>query len=137
MKSRFFNVCVGILLLVAAESMCYAEVEFQVINTLKISGTPLDMAVSPDGRFIYVLTEDGNILIYTAGGALKDTVNVGWHVDQIKLGPKGERLIVSSRQNKTLKIITLDFIYDISISASPTKGAKDAPVVIAVFSDFQ
>ena len=137
MKSRSFQVCVGIFLVVAAVSVCYAEVEWQIINTLTIDGTPLDMAISPDGRFIYVLTEDGNIRIYSAGGTLQDTVAVGPQIDRIKLGPKGEHLIVSSRKNKTLQIISLNFVHNISSSGSPTRGPKDAPVVISVFSDFQ
>jgi DNA-binding beta-propeller fold protein YncE len=137
MKCKFLHICIGILLLATTASVSFAEVEWTITNTLKIDGTPLDMTVSPDGRFIYVLTEDGNIHIYTAKGTLKDTLNVGQQVDRIKLGPKGENLFISSRQNKTLKVITLDFLYDINISGSPTQGADNAPVVIAVFSDFQ
>jgi hypothetical protein len=137
MKSKFLHICVGIILLAATASVSFAKVEWTITNTLKIDGTPLDMAVSPDGRLIYVLTEDGNIRIYMANGTLKDTVNVGQQVDRIKLGPKGERLFISSRQNKTLKVITLDFLHDINISGSPAHGAANAPVVIAVFSDFQ
>lgn len=137
MNSRSLHVCVCIFLVVAAVSVCYAEVEWQIINTLNIDGTPLDVAVSPDGRIIYVLTEDGNIHIYSASGAIQDTVVVGPQIDRIKLGPKGEHLIVSSRKNKTLQIISLNFVHNISSSGSPTKGAKDAAVVISVFSDFQ
>ena len=137
MKCRFFHICVGIFLIFAAASICYAEVEWEISKTLNIEGTPLDIAVSPDVKYIYVLTEDGNIRIYSPGGTLEDTIRVGKDLNRIKLGPKGEYLFVSSRQDKTLKIIRLSFIHDISATASPMKGNKDAPVVIAVFSDFQ
>lgn len=137
MKSRFSKFFFSMLFIFAAASICFATVEWQIIQTLNIDASPLDMAVSPDGRSIYVLTEDGNIHIYSADGILKDKIHIGSQVDHIKIGPKGERLFVSSRQNKTLKVITLDYIYDINISGSPYKGAKDAPVNIAVFSDFQ
>ena len=125
------------LFIFAAASICFATVEWEIIQTLNIDAAPIDTAISPDGRFVYVLAEDGNIYIYSANGTLKDKIHIGSQVDQIKIGPKGERLFVSSRKNKTLKVITLDFIYDINISGSPSKGAKDAPVIIAVFSDFQ
>jgi hypothetical protein len=46
-------------------------------------------------------------------------------------------LFLSSHKNKTVKIILLDFILDISIAGSPYKGPDTAPVVITVFSDFQ
>ncbi|UCE54146.1 MAG: hypothetical protein JSV31_01500 [Desulfobacterales bacterium] len=137
MKSRFLKFFFSILFIFTAASICFATVEWQIIQTLNIDASPLDMAVSPDGRTIYVLTEDGNIYIYSADGTLKDKIHIGSQVDHIKIGPKGERLFVSSRHNKTLKVITLDFIYDITTSGAPSKGAKDAAVIIAVFSDFQ
>jgi len=137
MKFRFLKFFFSMLFIVAAASICFATVEWEIIQTLNIDGSPLDMTVSPDGRFIYVLTKGGYIHIYSAAGTLKDKIHIGSRADQIKIGPKGERLFVSSRKNKTLNIITLDFIYDINISDSPSKGAKAAPVMIAVFSDFQ
>ena len=137
MKFRLLHVCVGILLLVASVSLCNAEVEWKVENTLSLDGTPLDMAVSPDGRLIYILPEDGNIRIYSSDGSLEDTIAIGKQADHIKLGPQGEKLFVSSRQDKTLKVVSLNFIHAIESSDSPSKGLKDAPVIISVFSDFQ
>jgi DNA-binding beta-propeller fold protein YncE len=118
-------------------SVGFAEVEWNIVQTLKLEAPPLDMAVSPDGRRIYVLVDGGNVLIYSNRGILKEKIQVGDQIDQINLGPKGEYLFVSSRQNKTLEILALNFIYDLNVSGSPFKGAKDAPVVITVFSDFQ
>ena len=54
-----------------------------------------------------------------------------------KLGPGGETLILRSGKNKTVELVTLDFIQKINITGSPFKGPQDAPVVIAVFDDFQ
>jgi DNA-binding beta-propeller fold protein YncE len=118
-------------------SVGFAEVEWNIVQTLKLEAPPLDMAVSTDGRRIYVLVDGGNVLIYSNRGILKEKIQVGDQIDQINLGPKGEYLFVSSRQNKTLEILALNFIYDLNVSGSPFKGAKDAPVVITVFSDFQ
>ena len=137
MKIRFIHICIGIFLIFTTASICVAEVEWEVNKTLNIEGTPLDIAVSPDAKYIYVLTEDSNIRIYSPGGTLEDTIQVGKDLDRIKLGPKGEYLFVSSRQDKTLKIIKLSFIHEIIAQGSPRKGNKEAPVVISVFSDFQ
>jgi len=98
---------------------------------------PLDIAVSQNGNSIFVLTESGKILIYSSDGNLKDKIDVGKHVDQIKLGPGEEWLFLSSLKNKTIEILHIDFIQHIDISGSPFKGSENAPVVIAVFSDFQ
>ena len=137
MKNKFFHICVSIFLLFATAGIGVAEVEWEVARTLNIEGTPLDIAVSPDAKYIYVLTEDGNIRIYSPDGTLVDTIQVGKDLNRIKLGPKGEYLFVSSGQDKTLKIIKLSFVHDIVATGSPRKGNADAPVVISVFSDFQ
>jgi len=114
-----------------------AFVEWNINKTLKLDAQPLDVAVSQNGNSIFVLTESGKILIYSSDGNLKDKIDVGNHVDQIKSGPGEEWLFLSSRKNKTIEILHVDFIQDIDISGSPFKGTENAPVVIAVFSDFQ
>ena len=114
-----------------------ALVEWDVRQILQTDTPPIDVAVSRNGKWIFVLTAPGNILIYTPDGELKDKIVVGKHIDQIKTGPNEELLLLKSRKNKTVEILVLDFIRDINISGSPFKGLKDAPVVIAVFSDFQ
>ena len=133
-KSRLV---LAISLLLAASSQVFAAVEWSIQNTVKTNAVPIDVVVSPDGRSVFVLTDDGNVLIYDRNGKSKDMINVGPHADQIRIGPSGERLFVTSRQNKTLEVIELSFIHNINISGSPTKGPQDAPVVITVFSDFQ
>lgn len=49
----------------------------------------------------------------------------------------GRHPILSSRTGSTVQLITLDFIQNINVTGSPFKGPADAPIAIAVFSDFQ
>lgn len=128
-----------IVIVLGSITMCYAaaSVEWNVLKTLQLEAAPIDVAVSPDGKLIFVLTEQGKILIYSSGGPLKDKIDVGNHFDHIKVGPRGENLILNSRQNKSVQVITLDFIQDINVSGSPFKGSEDAAVVVAVFDDFE
>ncbi len=114
-----------------------AEVEWSVQKTVKIDDTPVDVSVSAKGRWTFVLTSQGDILIYSAEGKLKDKITVGSHIDSIKAGPREDTLFLISRKNKTLQVVALDFIQDVDVSGSPFKGPADAPVVIAVFSEFQ
>jgi DNA-binding beta-propeller fold protein YncE len=95
------------------------------------------VAITPDGRRIYVLTDQGEILVYSSTQNVEAKIDVGQHVDQLKLGPRGETLILTSSENKTVQVITLDFIQKINTTGAPFKGAEEAPVVIAVFDDFQ
>lgn len=137
MKYRSALFLLGVSVFFMMVSPCFAKVEWKILRTLKLDALPLDTAVSTDGRTIYVLAGDGNIYIYLVDGTLKDKIQVGRHIDQIKIGPRGNYLFASSRQDKTVQIISLEFIFDIHITGSPTKGPDNSPVVIAVFSDFQ
>ena len=137
MKLRLAKLFIISVIIFITGSVGFAEVEWDIVQTLKLDAPPLDTAISPDGRRIYVLVGGGNVLIYSNRGILKEKIQVGDQVDQINLGPKGEYLFISSRQNKTLEIVSLNFIYNLNVTGAPFKGAKDAPVVITVFSDFQ
>lgn len=114
-----------------------ATVEWEIRNTLDIEAEILDVAVSLDGEMIYVLTDQGHILIYGQDGGLRDRIEIGAHAERIAVGPEGEKLFVSSRQRKTVEVVSVDFIHKINTTGSPSKGPADAPVVMAVFSDFQ
>jgi DNA-binding beta-propeller fold protein YncE len=132
-----FSLATVFLTVLTTASWVLAAVEITPQKTLKTDGVPVDIAVSQDGNLTFVLTDNGNVLIYDRTGNLTDTVKIGPHIDQIEIGPRGERLFVTSRKNKTVEIITLDFIHEINTLGSPTKGPPEAPMVIVVFSDFQ
>ena len=132
------TVFLSALLLVAVfVSNGFADVEWNIQKTLKTDTPPVDVTVSRNGKWIFVLTAPGNILVYTPDGKLQDKIGVGKHIDQIEVGPQEEMLLLKSRSNQTIEILAIDFVQKINISNSPFKGPADAPVVIAVFSDFQ
>jgi hypothetical protein len=132
-----FILAPALLIVLTTASWVFAAVEINLQKTLTTDGVPVDVVVSQDGNLTFVLTDNGNVLIYDRIGNLTDTVEIGPHIDQIEIGPRGERLFAASRQNKTVEIITLDFIHEINTLGSPSKGSHEAPVVIVVFSDFQ
>ncbi|MGD9412188.1 MAG: hypothetical protein PVJ54_10030, partial [Desulfobacterales bacterium] len=65
------------LLIATLEAMGSATVEWEVLNTLKLEAPPLDLAISPDGKAVFVLTREGNIHIYDVNGRLTDKIEVG------------------------------------------------------------
>jgi len=137
MKQKILIFLAAFLTMVVFSAESFARVEWDVQQKLKMDTPPLDVVVSTDGKWIFVLNDSGNILIYSSNGKLEDKISVGSHVDQIRVGPKDNLLLLSSRKNKTVELLTIDFIHKINISGSPFKGSADAPVVVAVFSDFQ
>jgi protein-disulfide isomerase len=116
---------------------CFGEVEWNLERTLKLEKTPLDVAVSSRGSWIFVLTEDGSVLIYASDGVFKDRIVVGNQVDGIDTGSQEDTLVLISAKEKTVKTVRLDFISEINITGSPFKGPSNAPVTICVFNDFQ
>ena len=139
MSSNYAKLCLIliVMVLVTTAPRVQAAVETSLQNTLKTDAVPIDVTVSSDGRSTFVLTDDGKVSVYDEAGNLTDTFKVGAHVDQIDIDPSGERLFASSRRNKTVEIIQLDFISNINTTGSAIKGPADAPVTIAVFSEFQ
>ncbi len=137
MKSRCVRLVLALFVGLSLIGESIASVEWDIRNTLKLEKSPLDVAFSTNGRWIFVLTDKGSIVIYSADGTLKETITVGNHIDGIKAGPNEDILFVTSQKNKTIQQIHIDFIYDIDVSHSPFKGPADGPVVITVFNDFQ
>jgi hypothetical protein len=132
------NICLLALLLIAiVGSNSSAEVEGDIQRTLKLQEAPVDVAVSLNGKWFFVLTQTGSIQVYTPDGRLEGQLTVGSRVDGIRVGPREDLLLLTSRQDKTVQIMTLDFIRPVNVTGSPFKGPDDAPVVIAVFSDFE
>ena len=137
MKRRCAVILLALTFLLAWFTPSKATVESLVVKTLTLNEKPRDTAVSLNGKWIYILTEKGEVLIYDSNGKLEDTISVGKQVDSIEVGPNEDVLFLTSGKDKTVRIITLDFIHEINISGSPFKGNPDAPVVIATFNDFQ
>jgi protein-disulfide isomerase len=117
--------------------LAHAEVETEVTATLKLQNPPIDMEVSMNGQRIYVLDNQGQLLIYNPTGALLNTVKVGADVNQIKIGPRDDQLYLSNPKDNTVQVLNLSFTHAIDIAGSPFKGPANAPVAIVVFSDFQ
>jgi protein-disulfide isomerase len=129
----FLSLLVGFV--VAASS--HAEVEMTIARTLTLDEIPVDSALSAGGKYIFVLTEKGKVLVYTPDGKLNDTISVDSSVDSIKAGPREEILLLVSSKKKTVQVAVLEFVQEINTSGSPSKGAADAPVAIVLFTDFQ
>jgi hypothetical protein len=137
MKSRFAIFLVTLFLLFVWLTSSPATVEWDVAGTLNLKEKPRDAAMALNGKWIFVLTDKGEILIYSSDGKLEDTISVGQDVEGIKVGPREDVLLLTSGKDKTVQIITLDFIQEINVSGFPFKGKLDAPVTVATFNDFE
>ena len=113
------------------------KLEWGVIREFQLASPPLDIAHSLDGRYVFVLTTESEVLAYDAAGNLQGTIPVDKGVTSIDIDPRAQYLHMSNRDNKKFYTLSIDFIVNIKTDNAPTKGNKDAPVTIAIFSDFQ
>jgi DNA-binding beta-propeller fold protein YncE len=114
-----------------------AVIEWEIVGGLEAGARPLDVAVSFDGKFVFVLTAGGEILIYGNDGTLSDKIAIGPQAERLAVDPEGDKLYVTNRNTKRVDVVLIDTIQTINTDGAPFKGRADAPVTIAVFSDFQ
>ena len=122
---------------VSVPQFIYAEIDTTLIKQTNLDVQPLDIAASADGKMIYVLAR-GEILLYSIDeGEVSNRIPIDKDFDKLTYAAKDNVLILTSSSSKTLKIIQVDFIYNITLDGLPYKGPADAAVTIAVFDDYQ
>ena len=132
------NICILLLALIFCFSgLVMAEVEIVDSKNIKLNADPIDIATSADGQRTFVLVKGGKVLILDRSGMIKDTLTVDESIVSIGTSPNGEFLLLASSKEKTLQFIKIAYVIDIDVAGLPFKGPANAPVVVAVFSDYQ
>jgi hypothetical protein len=136
---NFFPLTALALLLFAllAATPVSAKVELQTKPAVKTAARPVDVALTADGRRSFVLSEGGLVTIYGVDGNLVDSFKVDPATDHLSVDGIGSQLYLSSNKNGTVSQVFVNYQADLDYSGSPFLGKSDAPVVLAVFSDFQ
>ncbi len=114
----------------------WAKVFQSIDNTYTTTGSPIDVSGSADGQYTFVLTEGGKVVIYGKSGD-RDEIMVDPAFDRIYASARGDKLWLSSKKDKKVRELTLDFVKSFNVDNAPSLGNKNAAVVIVVFSDFQ
>jgi len=122
-------------LIFAAKSV--SDLEWKVVHKIKLPQQPKTFAHSLDGKLIFILTENNSVLIYNQQGKLKGTIPVESGISDINISPRGEALFLINKEKNSYTVVTIDFTKEIDISGSPYLGMENAPVIVAVFTDFQ
>lgn len=113
------------------------KVSWEQVREFTLKTKPLDIAHSLDGKYAFVLTEENSIQVYDSNGNLQGTIPVAEGVNAIALDPLGQYLHLSNSSTSSFATLAIDFVLQIKTSNAPFRGEADAPVTIAVFSDFQ
>jgi len=121
----------------AADAQGPGKVQLQVENKWELPNKPLDIVYSLDGKRVFILTNKNQVLVYQADGALLGKIAVEDGVSAIDIAPRGEKLFLINQKTNSFTDISVDFIANIDTAGSPYLGQENAPVTIAVFTDFE
>ncbi len=117
--------------------LSHADMEWRVIKELQLKDQPLDMVNALDGKTIFILVPGAVLIQDMRSNDISQRIPVGKEFDRLAYSFRNNTLILSSSSTKTLKMIQLERIHQFDYSGLPYIGAKNAPVTIAVFSDYQ
>jgi len=113
------------------------RVEWSVEQTWPVTGKTLSMVHSLDGKLVYILNDKQEVQVFNNQGELQGSIPVDKGVSAIDIAPQGETLYFVDDINNTYSSISVSLVVDVDISGSPFKGPADAPVTIALFTDFE
>jgi hypothetical protein len=136
-KSALLPAGLALISLCLAATPAVADIEWQAGPPLKITAPPLAVATSADGSRTFVLAEGGKVQIFDQAGNLRDALDVDPAMDHITSDGDGQRIIVSSRKSNLVQPIDISYRFPFNYTDSPFMGKAEAPVVLALFSDFQ
>jgi protein-disulfide isomerase len=137
MRSKILSILILFISVTVAASAGIADVDGRILAKLTLQVSPVDMSASRDGRWLYLLTAPGDLLIYTAEGNYNGKIQVGRGFDQVEAGAREDQVYLLNRKEKRIQVVEVTYTFDIDTSQSPYKGPADAPVVIVEYTDFQ
>ena len=128
---------VAVLCLLAAGRPSHADIEWTEKKQFKLDVSPIDMATSPDGKWVIFLSR-GEILVYSIQeDRVAGRMSVDKAFDKLTYSAADDTVILSSSTAKTLKFMQMEVVHKFSLAGLPFKGPGNAPVTVVVFSDYQ
>lgn len=121
----------------ATDTQTSSKIQWKVEKSWKLPNTPLDIVYTLDGKRVFILTDQKEILAYSANGELLGAIPVDKGVSAIDIAPRGEKLYLINQAENSFSDLSVSFIVNIDTTGSPFLGNENAPVTIAVFTDFE
>lgn len=114
-----------------------SSIDTSVMATWKIDAKPLDMVHTLDNKRVFILGDDSKVHIFSTEGSKQGEIQVDKGVSAIDIAPRGELLYLVNQNDNTFTSLTVSFNATIDITGAPFLGDENAPVTLALFSDFQ
>lgn len=100
------------------------ELGYRVPPADRLYKTPVNLATSPDGAWLYVVCEQSGsvVVVETAGRRVVDEIAVGHQPSDLGLSPDGKVLYVTNRLSNSLSVIDTDareVVREIAVRGEP------------------
>jgi len=136
-RNRISILIVAVMFMLTAVQSARAKVDLTSIGDMKLDVRPLDVAASADGKLVFLLAP-GKLLVYSVPEKrTTESLAVDAAFDRLTYSEGSKLVILTSSRSKKLRIVRVEPILEIDISDHPFKGPTDAPVILAVFDDYQ
>ena len=132
-----------IVLILTATALAFAvekssaRIELTPLVDTRLGVHPVDVAVSDDGKRLFVLTDKQVVIYSVEEKKITKRVDLDKSFDRIRYSGRADVIVLSSTKSGALRTLKVDHVFSIDISGHPFKGPADAPVTIAVFDDYQ
>jgi hypothetical protein len=113
------------------------RVEWNLQQNWPTAVKTLDMVHSLDGKMVYILSDKMTVEVFNNQGQLQGSIPVEEGVSAIDIAPQGEMLYLINNKTQTFSAVSVSFVMQVDITGSPFRGPADAPVTIALFTDFE
>jgi hypothetical protein len=137
MKKIFFIAALAFICSFSMLRPGYADIEWTIKKQLQVDAAPTGVALTQDGKWMFVLTSKEVIIYETKGDKILTRIPLEKPYDTLSYSDADNTILLSSRSEKAIKVIGIDTVHQFSLSGLPIKGPENAPVTIAVFSDYQ
>lgn len=115
----------------------YAEdIDWRMIKEINLNDHPIDIAISPDGSFIFILTANAVLVYGRVDDKIVNRIPVDKGFDKISFSKASNEFILTSTTSKTLNILKILPVSQINIDGLPYSGPENAPVTLIVFDDY-
>ena len=136
-KTLFISALLLLPLIALPQPSQASTIDTSVVVNWKIDAKPLDMVHTLDNKRVFILGDDSMVHVFTADGKKQGSIKVDQGVTSIDIAPRGELLYLANGKNNTFSALTVSFTTPIDVTGAPFLGNENAPVVLAIFSDFQ
>ena len=126
-----------LIVLVPVSGSLHAKTDWTVVKQFEFSGPVIDMAASSDGSLIFALTSREIVVYSPSENVIESRIPLDETFDRIIFNERNSTLILSGTASNTLKIIRVDKVFEVDVAGMPFRGPENAPVIIAVFDDYQ